>query len=151
MTSFPDRVGPAWLIASGLEWFWRLLLEPKRLAKRYLLGNPAFLLRQELDRGIVAAGWFTSDVYPAEHWDGSGRQANYAEPAEGCGARGGAEGDRGDAPTPPVGAGQNRRSWSNHSAARLSGVGRRSASSRKAFQACSRRTKPRLVKHKRGG
>ena len=44
-TSGAHRRAPAWLIASGLEWFWRLLLEPKRLAKRYLLGNPAFLLR----------------------------------------------------------------------------------------------------------
>jgi len=27
----------------GLEWSWRLLHEPRRLAARYLLGNPAFL------------------------------------------------------------------------------------------------------------
>lgn len=29
----------------GLEWAWRLYIEPKRLAKRYLLGNPLFLYR----------------------------------------------------------------------------------------------------------
>jgi N-acetylglucosaminyldiphosphoundecaprenol N-acetyl-beta-D-mannosaminyltransferase len=29
----------------GLEWAWRLVHEPRRLGKRYLLGNPEFLLR----------------------------------------------------------------------------------------------------------
>jgi exopolysaccharide biosynthesis WecB/TagA/CpsF family protein len=28
-----------------LEWLYRLVLEPRRLARRYILGNPAFLLR----------------------------------------------------------------------------------------------------------
>ncbi len=28
----------------GLEWLFRLLQEPRRLARRYLLGNPSFLL-----------------------------------------------------------------------------------------------------------
>ena len=28
----------------GLEWLFRLLQEPRRLAKRYLVGNPLFLL-----------------------------------------------------------------------------------------------------------
>jgi 5-methylcytosine-specific restriction protein A len=41
-------------------------------------GDRAVLLRQHQDRGIVAAGYFTSEVYQAEHWDESGRQANYA-------------------------------------------------------------------------
>ena len=44
-TSGARRRAPGWMIGSGLEWLWRLLLEPRRLAKRYLLGNPAFLLR----------------------------------------------------------------------------------------------------------
>ena len=34
---------PIWMQNSGLEWFFRLLKEPKRLWKRYLLGNLAFL------------------------------------------------------------------------------------------------------------
>jgi N-acetylglucosaminyldiphosphoundecaprenol N-acetyl-beta-D-mannosaminyltransferase len=29
----------------GLEWLYRLLREPRRLATRYLLGNPAFVLQ----------------------------------------------------------------------------------------------------------
>jgi 5-methylcytosine-specific restriction enzyme A len=39
----------------------------------------AFLYRQHKDRGLVASGVFTSEVYPAEHWDGSGRLANWAD------------------------------------------------------------------------
>jgi exopolysaccharide biosynthesis polyprenyl glycosylphosphotransferase len=36
---------PQWMRSSGLEWFWRLCLEPKRLWKRYLLGNILFTFR----------------------------------------------------------------------------------------------------------
>jgi 5-methylcytosine-specific restriction enzyme A len=42
-------------------------------------GDTALLLRQHHDRGIVASGNFTSEVYQAEHWDGSGRLANNAD------------------------------------------------------------------------
>jgi hypothetical protein len=31
--------------ASGLEWAYRLALEPKRLFRRYVLGNPLFIAR----------------------------------------------------------------------------------------------------------
>ncbi len=35
---------PHWVSGAGLEWMWRLMLEPKRLAKRYLVeGPPAYL------------------------------------------------------------------------------------------------------------
>jgi exopolysaccharide biosynthesis WecB/TagA/CpsF family protein len=36
---------PAWVRRMRLEWVWRLLMEPRRLAKRYLAGNPVFLAR----------------------------------------------------------------------------------------------------------
>jgi N-acetylglucosaminyldiphosphoundecaprenol N-acetyl-beta-D-mannosaminyltransferase len=36
---------PAYLSDAGLEWLYRLWHEPKRLATRYLLGNPAFLMQ----------------------------------------------------------------------------------------------------------
>lgn len=39
------RRAPEWLRELGLEWTWRLLQEPARLWKRYVLGNPAFLFR----------------------------------------------------------------------------------------------------------
>ncbi len=35
---------PRWLMGLGLEWFYRFLMEPRRLWKRYLVNNPAFLL-----------------------------------------------------------------------------------------------------------
>jgi UDP-N-acetyl-D-mannosaminuronic acid transferase (WecB/TagA/CpsF family) len=34
---------PAWMQAIGLEWFFRLLSEPRRLWRRYLLMNPVFV------------------------------------------------------------------------------------------------------------
>jgi N-acetylglucosaminyldiphosphoundecaprenol N-acetyl-beta-D-mannosaminyltransferase len=36
---------PAWMQKYALEWLWRLGLEPKRLWKRYILLNPAYLSR----------------------------------------------------------------------------------------------------------
>lgn len=36
---------PEWMAAHGLEWLQRLTVEPRRLWRRYLLGNPLFLLR----------------------------------------------------------------------------------------------------------
>lgn len=36
---------PAMVRRIGMEWSWRLLLEPKRLGWRYLVGNPVFLAR----------------------------------------------------------------------------------------------------------
>lgn len=44
-------------------------------------GDYAYLLRQHVNRGIVGAGYFTSEVYQGDHWDGSGREANYARVA----------------------------------------------------------------------
>lgn len=36
---------PKWVRAVHLEWAWRLALEPKRLFRRYVMGNPLFLAR----------------------------------------------------------------------------------------------------------
>ena len=36
------RQAPRWMQRSGLEWFYRLCTEPRRLAKRYLTNNPVF-------------------------------------------------------------------------------------------------------------
>lgn len=47
---------PQWMIRAGLEWLWRLGLEPRRLGRRYLLGNPLFIaavLRQRLAMGSL--------------------------------------------------------------------------------------------------
>ncbi len=37
------RRAPHWMQRAGLEWFFRLLMEPRRLARRYVLTNARFL------------------------------------------------------------------------------------------------------------
>jgi N-acetylglucosaminyldiphosphoundecaprenol N-acetyl-beta-D-mannosaminyltransferase len=47
------RMAPAWMRECGLEWLYRLISEPRRLWKRYLTTNTAFLLlvaRQLMER-----------------------------------------------------------------------------------------------------
>jgi N-acetylglucosaminyldiphosphoundecaprenol N-acetyl-beta-D-mannosaminyltransferase len=39
------RQAPRWMQRSGLEWFYRLCQEPRRLAKRYFKNNPLFALK----------------------------------------------------------------------------------------------------------
>ncbi len=42
---------PVWMQTAGLEWLFRLIVEPKRLWQRYVVGNPLFIwlvLRQKL-------------------------------------------------------------------------------------------------------
>ena len=39
------KQAPRWMQRSGLEWFYRLCQEPRRLARRYLQNNPLFLLK----------------------------------------------------------------------------------------------------------
>jgi len=34
---------PRWAQSLGLEWFWRLLMEPRKLGKRYLTTNSEFI------------------------------------------------------------------------------------------------------------
>ncbi|MDQ3644408.1 MAG: WecB/TagA/CpsF family glycosyltransferase [Actinomycetota bacterium] len=36
---------PYWISDNGFEWIYRLAVEPRRMWRRYLLGNPAFLRR----------------------------------------------------------------------------------------------------------
>jgi N-acetylglucosaminyldiphosphoundecaprenol N-acetyl-beta-D-mannosaminyltransferase len=39
------KQAPRWMQRSGLEWFFRLCTEPRRLWKRYLTNNPRFIWR----------------------------------------------------------------------------------------------------------
>jgi N-acetylglucosaminyldiphosphoundecaprenol N-acetyl-beta-D-mannosaminyltransferase len=39
------RQAPRWMQRSGLEWFYRLCSEPRRLAKRYFRNNPLFVMK----------------------------------------------------------------------------------------------------------
>lgn len=41
---------PAWMTDHGFEWLGRLVIEPRRLWNRYLIGNPIFFLRVLLQR-----------------------------------------------------------------------------------------------------
>ena len=43
---------PRWLADNGLEWIFRLAVEPQRMWRRYLLGNPAFLSRVMSERRV---------------------------------------------------------------------------------------------------
>jgi N-acetylglucosaminyldiphosphoundecaprenol N-acetyl-beta-D-mannosaminyltransferase len=47
------RTPPAWMQRAALEWLWRLGLEPRRLWRRYLLLNPAYLARLVAQRTRV--------------------------------------------------------------------------------------------------
>ncbi|MER7798029.1 WecB/TagA/CpsF family glycosyltransferase [Microbacterium sp. NPDC096154] len=45
---------PRWVSRAGLEWAWRLMLEPRRLAHRYLVqGPPAYIALRRSARAIV--------------------------------------------------------------------------------------------------
>jgi N-acetylglucosaminyldiphosphoundecaprenol N-acetyl-beta-D-mannosaminyltransferase len=37
-------VAPEWMQNAGLEWFYRLMKEPRRLWRRYIYNNPAYLV-----------------------------------------------------------------------------------------------------------
>lgn len=53
------RRAPVWVRRIGMEWVVRLALEPRRLWRRYILGNPAFIfrvLRRRPPRGLHPAG-----------------------------------------------------------------------------------------------
>ncbi len=39
------RRAPVWMREVGMEWFYRFMQEPKRMWKRYFLGNPLFIYR----------------------------------------------------------------------------------------------------------
>ncbi|MCF7838170.1 MAG: WecB/TagA/CpsF family glycosyltransferase [Candidatus Marinimicrobia bacterium] len=40
-----QREAPAWMKRLGIQWLHRLLREPRRMGRRYLLGNPVFVAR----------------------------------------------------------------------------------------------------------
>jgi N-acetylglucosaminyldiphosphoundecaprenol N-acetyl-beta-D-mannosaminyltransferase len=39
------RRAPRWMSDNGLEWLFRLMLEPRRMFVRYVIGNPLFIFR----------------------------------------------------------------------------------------------------------
>ena len=51
------RQAPKWMMHAGLEWLFRLLAEPRRLWRRYILGNPRFIF-------LVLRQWLTKRPAP---------------------------------------------------------------------------------------
>ena len=47
---------PGWMANHGLEWLFRLVMEPARLWKRYIIGNPLFIIRVLRQRFSEGAG-----------------------------------------------------------------------------------------------
>lgn len=50
------RPAPEWMSKLGLEWLFRLMSEPRRLWKRYLIGNTVFvwsIIRHHLNQGLL--------------------------------------------------------------------------------------------------
>ena len=55
---------PRWMTANGLEWLGRLIIEPRRLWRRYIIGNPLFIsrvVRQRLGMLNLRDGQFSKD------------------------------------------------------------------------------------------
>jgi N-acetylglucosaminyldiphosphoundecaprenol N-acetyl-beta-D-mannosaminyltransferase len=48
------RRGPKWMTANGMEWLFRLFIEPGRLWYRYLIGNPLFIYHVVMGRLLGA-------------------------------------------------------------------------------------------------
>jgi N-acetylglucosaminyldiphosphoundecaprenol N-acetyl-beta-D-mannosaminyltransferase len=46
---------PRWMRERSLEWFFRFILEPKRMFYRYVVGNPLFIFRVMVER--IKRGW----------------------------------------------------------------------------------------------
>ena len=53
------KQAPGWMQRSGLEWFYRLCSEPRRLWKRYLRNNPRFA-------GLSFCQWTGLRNYPLD-------------------------------------------------------------------------------------
>jgi N-acetylglucosaminyldiphosphoundecaprenol N-acetyl-beta-D-mannosaminyltransferase len=57
------RRGPRWMVDHGFEWLARLAVEPRRLASRYMIGNPVFVSR-------VLMAWVMSRRWPIRRGEG---------------------------------------------------------------------------------
>jgi exopolysaccharide biosynthesis WecB/TagA/CpsF family protein len=61
-------MAPAWMQRAGLEWLYRLRQEPVRLAGRYLIHNPLFLLRLVLQKTGLRVPAAPTEPAPPEYW-----------------------------------------------------------------------------------
>lgn len=44
---------PQWMLNAGMEWVFRLMVEPGRLWRRYVIGNPKFIYRIYIEHGLL--------------------------------------------------------------------------------------------------
>ena len=68
------RRAPLWMRRSGFEWFHRILQDPRRLAKRYLVSNTTFMLAC---CGSYLFGWLTPTAVEAGSQDIPGDVARF--------------------------------------------------------------------------
>jgi N-acetylglucosaminyldiphosphoundecaprenol N-acetyl-beta-D-mannosaminyltransferase len=66
------RRAPRWMQTAGLEWFWRLLMEPRKLWRRYLTTNSEFIWLA--GREIVARRWGRQLAHSAPPITRAGRE-----------------------------------------------------------------------------
>ena len=53
--------GPRWMLDNGLEWLFRLSIEPRKMWKRYVFGNFVFFERIMRERLLKRIGWPGAD------------------------------------------------------------------------------------------
>jgi exopolysaccharide biosynthesis WecB/TagA/CpsF family protein len=53
------RRAPLWVQSLGMEWFWRLMMEPRKLWRRYLITNSQFVWFAGQEILFRRLGWFT--------------------------------------------------------------------------------------------
>lgn len=58
------RQAPAWMQNAGLEWLFRLLQEPRRLWRRYLLLNPYYCVLLAAQKLGLLSRWFERESTP---------------------------------------------------------------------------------------
>jgi N-acetylglucosaminyldiphosphoundecaprenol N-acetyl-beta-D-mannosaminyltransferase len=67
------RRAPRWMQRIGIEWLFRLMMEPRRLGRRYVVGNAEFIavvLRQWLNEKREAAGKMLHDRHSVSAGNG---------------------------------------------------------------------------------
>ncbi len=57
-----SKRAPKWMINIGLEWFYRLLSNPKRMWRRYLIGNALFIVIVLKEKFLLTTGLYKEKV-----------------------------------------------------------------------------------------
>lgn len=57
-----SKRAPKWMIKIGLEWFYRLISNPKRMWKRYLIGNMKFIALVLKEKILLTTGVYKTKV-----------------------------------------------------------------------------------------